>query len=113
MMIATVVFCIAVTVLCCYTVHMLLEERRQTQTEIFKAMAEIDQIALNRPLPIHTHKSKHARTTTKAKNGNHTIIDAEYVDVTHTSTINKLVDNFYPILPLSKVSIGNSFDIRA
>ena len=59
-MIATLVFCVCVTILSCYTLHTVLadtsEERKNTEAS--RIMAEIDLLALKKPLKIEKTKTE-------------------------------------------------------
>ena len=106
-MIATVIFCLCVSGLCCYTVHMLLEDRKETQSAIYKAMAEIDEVVLNKPLKIPQKKLPlHLELKLKSLR-----------PVTIINAINikqeKLAHNTYPIIPSDKLAVGYGFDMRA
>jgi hypothetical protein len=103
-MIATLVFSLCVTGLCCYTVNMLLKERAQMQTTLYKTMMEIDTIALAKPLNIKKRALRH-KISDKHKNQT---IDMVMTDVTEK----KPIENVYPITPSDKLSIGYGFDVR-
>lgn len=103
-MIATMIFCLCITGLCCYTVHMLLDERTKMQTALYKTMSEIDQIALCKPLTIKRTHAVHAQS----KQHKNQTIDMNITD-NHTQ---KSVVNTYPISPSDKLGIGYGFDMR-
>ncbi len=103
-MIATMIFCLCITGLCCYTVHMLLDERTKMQSTLYKTMLEIDQIALCKPLIIKKAPSVH----TQSQQYKNQTIDMNVTD-NHTK---KSVMNTYPISPADKLGIGYGFDMR-
>ncbi len=97
-------FCLCITGLCCYTVHMLLDERTKMQSTLYKTMLEIDQIALCKPLII----KKTPLIQTESKQCKNQTIDMN-VNENHARTS---VVNTYPISPADKLGIGYGFDMR-
>jgi hypothetical protein len=124
-MIYTIIFCLCVTGLCCYTTHIVLNEQRkqrqeqifQTQSDIIKLLIQKDTIAMKKPLKMSVNKFYDYATNT---NQHHTESSmAEIIDITpivnrqNKAHDNSHHDNFYPIYPSKKLSSSKRLDMRA
>jgi mannose-1-phosphate guanylyltransferase len=98
------IFCLCITGLCCYTVHMLLDERTKMQSALYKTILEVDQIALCKPLTIKRTPS----VQTQSQQYKDQTIDMTLMD----SKAQKSIVNTYPISPYDKLGIGYGFDMR-
>lgn len=121
-MMTTLIFCICAIVLCCYTIHILLQDRRYTENEIYKAMQEIDQIALRSTLKTpksenNTKKTLHltpmemvheADTLGKSLG----LVTEVLLTKDNNIKIKPSIINTYPIAPQPKLSTGYGFDVR-
>ncbi len=107
-MIITLVFCVCVTVLSCYTVHTVLADnvREQKNTEVSRVMAEIDLLSLKKPLKIEKKRLPEHIIHILKDTRRASIIDVEPIKTP------KHALNFYPIIPSDKLSIGYGFDAR-
>jgi hypothetical protein len=108
-MITTLVFCVCVTVLCCYAVHTVLADnaREQENTEVSRIMAEIDALSLKKSLQVTQHRKLPIQIVEVL----HDTRRKSYLNVKPKRTQKKVL-NIYPIIPSEKLSIGYGFDIR-
>ena len=106
-MIITMVFCICVMALCCYSVHMLLQDRMKLQNEIYKELVSVDKAALATQLKI-TMKYEHIINAQKPSD--YEIADADIINITPMKKRNP--DNAYPIRPSNRLGMGYGFDLR-
>lgn len=123
-MISVSIFCVAVTALCCYMVHILLVERKEISSELQKALREADQVALRKPLKIVQPKGSQVQ---KDRYGN--IIDVTAIsrklhrpnlairnksfEQPKKTFFNKAIRSIgYPITPNNQSGTGYGFDVR-
>ena len=120
-MIATLIFCMCATALCCYTVHMLLQERSKTESEIYKTMMEIDQIAMRGPIRVSKEEIAKANKFEQVEIIHESSLSNKSLKVTHDTLIaesdvihktTKPVINTYPIRPINNLGVGYGFDVR-
>jgi hypothetical protein len=112
-MIATLIFCICTTALCAYTVYVLIQERQETENEIYKAMQEIDTMALKKPLkifsPSATYNNNFNSSTLENKLSSKEKTTKEKKQIYKPKNI---ILNTYPISPTNELGIGYGFDAR-
>lgn len=106
-MIATLIFSLAVTSLCCYTVHILLKERQETRSSIADLMSLKDLAALQTPLKI-TIKHQNSQKTQKLIKD---MCLQEIVNITPKKD-SRFVNNQYPIKPQNILTTGFGLDVR-
>lgn len=126
-MVVTLIFCLCATGLCTYTVHMLLQERANTEREIYKALTEFDQVALRSPIKIkeimtkipvvidekpHNIETEKATAIQKAVNFIKNYNNGDQINVNIKEKIKRPVFNTYPIAPVKKSGVGYGFDVR-
>jgi hypothetical protein len=86
---------------------MLLEERTKTQTEIYKIIAELDRIALSKPLRVTKRRASSPVQKGIEKGRKKT----QTIDMIVEKS-NDPVINTYPIMPSDKLASGYGFDVR-
>jgi hypothetical protein len=103
------IFCVCVTILCCYTVHVVLQDKFKNNNSVYNAMIQADKKALNKPLKI---KIKHEYTLKQEtfKNTDRTQFLDRLLNITPHK--NNSLDNQYPIKPKNLVSTGYGLDLR-
>jgi|GEM_PF-5648574 len=107
-MVTSLIFCMIVTILCCYSVHILLKERQETKSEISALINILDIKAMQRPLNITIRQKEANKSLHQGKN---TIKD-EMINITPIKR--KLTpNNQYPIKPCNNLVTGFGLDMRA
>ena len=117
-MVMTLIFCICAIALCCYTIHILLQDRRYTENEIYKAMQEIDQMALRGSLKLPKLDKKIVQLTPMDiihdadTLGKSLGLVTDTISTRDNNITKHTIFNTYPIAPQHKLTTGYGFDIR-
>jgi hypothetical protein len=101
---------------------MLLQERSKTESEIYKAMMEIDQIAMRGPMKVSREEIAKANKFEQVEIINESSLSNKSLKVTHDTLIaeadtiyktpTKPVLNTYPIKPMNNLGVGYGFDVH-
>jgi hypothetical protein len=109
-MLLIMLFCICVTLLCCYTVHVMLQDYSKVNSLAYNQIVEKDKTALTKPLKIIV-KHEHSFSQYEFKNPKKSETFEQFLNVTPIKK--SLANNYYPIKPKNLMSTGYGFDVRA